>query len=263
MCAGEKPIKHGPLLCEGPSTWWCVIPRSSHSCPYPNVRLWYHFPEEEQLFGSTNEDIPHCLIRLHMVSSLIKLNLAKRTAVVHWGSYSQSTHKRASPCSQSASQLQACSSTDPVSAAPTVSMASFGCKWQQHKRTKQEANSNSGSLGPGSLSSGMHNLPKSWLRRASGSLSGSCHCFSADTAPHHVHGHSWCWFLTFTTRDKCRSSSLVPSPKFQERALLGSSRLRSWALKPPCPQKVGHSGGEKKKSYYSVHINGEMPTAHS
>lgn len=35
-----------------------------------------------------------------MASSLIKLNLAKRTAVVHWESYSQSTHKRASPHSQ-------------------------------------------------------------------------------------------------------------------------------------------------------------------
>lgn len=35
-----------------------------------------------------------------MVSFLIKLILAKRTAVVHWGSYSQPTQKRASPRSQ-------------------------------------------------------------------------------------------------------------------------------------------------------------------
>lgn len=35
-----------------------------------------------------------------MASSLIKLNLAKRTAVAHWESYSQSTHNRASPRSQ-------------------------------------------------------------------------------------------------------------------------------------------------------------------
>lgn len=63
----------------------------------PNLRLWCHFPMKEQLFSSPNENILHFLIRLHTASSLILWHLAKRTPVEHWGSYSQSTHKTASP----------------------------------------------------------------------------------------------------------------------------------------------------------------------
>lgn len=77
-------------------------------CPYPNVRLWYHFPVKEQLFGSASEDFPRHLIGLCMASSIIKLNLAKRPPVEHWASYSQSTHKRATPHSQTGALYHEC-----------------------------------------------------------------------------------------------------------------------------------------------------------
>lgn len=164
-----------------------------------------------------------------MVSSLIKLNLAKRTAVVHRGSYSQSTHKRASPHSQTGGLHH-----QPRSVLLQIQFLRiplhYGTLWVQVTATQEDKTSERQQWlsGPGELITG---LAQPFEEPAQESLrvplSGFQSCFSADTVPHHVPGHSWCWFLTFTTRDKCRPSSLVPNQKFQGRALMGSSRLRS------------------------------------
>lgn len=126
-------------------------------------------------------------------------------------------------------QAQVCSA-DPVSAAPLLPMGPFGCKGQQRKRRKQ-VSSNSGSLGRGSLSVGLWNLPKGRLRRGLRvPLPESHPCFSANTAPHRIHGRSWCWFLTLHHQSKCRSSYLVSSPKFQGRAVGGIQACRGGQL---------------------------------
>ena len=170
-----------------------------------------------------------------MASSLINLNLAKRTPVEHWESHSQSAHKRATPHSQSgaASCAQICSSAGPVPELPLYWSESFDIG-------DNNATGNNKGAAAGALSAGGACHRAATTFGDAGQRDPRVSLWVPATASLHVL-HLVTSVATlgagpslFTTRDKCRSPVLVPSPKIWEGLTWALPAWGRW------PLKVGH-----------------------
>lgn len=155
-----------------------------------------------------------------------------------------SAHKRATPHSpNSASRGQTHSPADQVLRCSSVLIRIL---WLQVTTTQKEknntqANNNSGFPGQGTLSSGSSNLQKSRLKKsltvplAQVPITASHQMQSLISSKDSPASSS----SLFTTRDKCTSPSLVPSPEFPGKGCHGSAWVRYWIVDRHCQQEGG------------------------